>query len=67
MTPDGSSQVTLLPAQLGRLAELFPEGGAVRIFQDGSVITAFNGTTGITLNASGKPIENPNQEKFPLC
>lgn len=62
------SQVTLLPAQLGRLAEVFPDGGAVRLRQDGSTVNAFNGEIGITLNAKGRQItEDPNQEKLPLC
>ena len=61
-------QVALLPAQLSRLAEVFPEGGAVRITQDGSTVTAFNGEIGVTLNAKGRSIkEDPNQEKLNLC
>jgi hypothetical protein len=61
------SQATLLPAQLRRLAELFPEGGAVGIFQEGSVIEADNGKTRVRLDASGHPLDDPNQEKLPLC
>lgn len=62
-----SSQVTLLPAQLGRLAELFPDGSPVNISVKYSVIVATNGHTIVMLNAEGHPIENPDQETFPLC
>lgn len=63
----GPSQVALLPAQLSRLAELFPEGGAVGISQEGSAIHAYNGSMSVTLNAQGKRLDDNNQEKFPLC
>jgi len=49
-------QVVLLPAQLNRLAELFPENGAVKIFQDGSVITATDGIKSVVLNAQGEEV-----------
>lgn len=66
MDDDSDGQVTLLPVQLGRLAALFSEGGAVRISQKGSTITAFNGIDGVTLNSAGKKIYvNPDQES--LC
>jgi hypothetical protein len=65
---NSDGQVTLLPAQLGRLAKLYSEGGAVRISQKGSTITAFNGTDGVTLNSAGHKItHNPDQETFPLA
>ena len=68
MTPSSPSQVTLLPAQLGRLAKLFPEGGAVAISQNGgSVISATNGIKSVKLNAQGDPLdENPDQETLSL-
>lgn len=56
MSIHSSGQVTLLPAQLSRLAELFRENGAVKIFQDGSVVTANNGKTGVVLNAQGEDV-----------
>lgn len=66
MSTDNDGQVTLLPVQLGRLASLFSEGGAVRISQKGSTITAFNGIHGVTLNSAGTKINvNPDQES--LC
>lgn len=67
MSQRSYSQATLLPAQLSRLAELFPDGGAVAIFQHGSVIEASNGIKSVTLNAEGKLLDDPNQEKLPLC
>jgi hypothetical protein len=66
VSSNSDGQVTLLPAQLGRLASLFSEGGAVRISQKGSTITAFNGTDGVTLNSAGHKVNvNPDQES--LC
>jgi hypothetical protein len=47
-------QVVLLPAQLDRLATVFPEGGAVKIFQSGSVVTASNGDKQVILDGQGK-------------
>lgn len=62
------SQVTLLPTQLSRLAELFPTGGAVGIRQDGSTVLATNGVKSTKLDAQGEPIpDNPDQESLPLC
>lgn len=60
-------QVTLLPAQLGRLAELFSEGGAVGISQNGSTVQANNGKMDVTLNARGDLRYPPEQEKLPPC
>ena len=60
-------QVVLLPAQLSRLAELFPDGGAIAISQDGSVVSAFNGTSKFVLDAEGKPLFNHTQETYPKC
>jgi len=49
--------VVLLPAQLNRLAELFSDvDGAVKIFQDGSVVTATNGQKSVVLNAKGEEV-----------
>lgn len=67
MNNSPNSQVTLLPVQLGRLAELYPTGGAVRVSQDGSTLTAYNGDKTVKLNANGDRIDNPDQEQFPLC
>lgn len=70
MNPLGLSQVILLPAQLGRLAELYPDGGAVDISQTGSVISAHNGTMSVKLDAQGHKLDDPkhpNQETLPLC
>lgn len=59
--------MVLLPAQLNRLAELFPEGGAVAISQDGSVVSATNGESKFVLDAKGHPLFNSTQETFPKC
>ena len=68
MTPlNGPGQVTLLPSQLGRLAELYQDGGAVAISQNGSTVTAHNGELRVQLNAAGECLDNPDQEQFPLC
>jgi len=65
--PPRPGQVVLLPAQLNRLAELFPDGAAVGISQDGSVISAFNGTQKVVLDAQGDPLTNSTQETYPKC
>jgi len=70
VNPSGPGQVTLLPAQLGRLAELYPDGGAVGISQTGSVVSANNGTMSVKLDAQGHKLDDPkhpNQEILPLC
>jgi len=67
VSPSSPGQVTLLPAQLGRLAELYPDGGAVGISQTGSVVSANNGTMSVKLNAQGRRLDDPNQETLPLC
>lgn len=61
------SQVVLLPPQLSRLAEEFPEGGAVAISQNGSVISAFDGEKKVVLNAQGDPLGHSTQETYPKC
>jgi hypothetical protein len=61
------SQVVLLPSQLSRLAEQFPDGGAVAISQNGSVTSAFNGEKKVVLNAEGKSLTNSTQETYPKC
>lgn len=71
MKTNSFSQATrlgvLFPPQLCRLAELFPEGGAVGIFQEGSTITAHNGTKSVKLNAQGKILEETDLEAHPPC
>lgn len=67
MTPGHYGQVVLLPAQLNRLAELFTDGHAVAISQDGSVVSASNGTQKVVLNAKGDPLVESNQETYPKC
>lgn len=67
MTPSSPSQVTLLPAQLGRLAKLFPDGGAVGISQNGSTVLASNGINSVKLDAQGDRLDKTDQETFPLC
>lgn len=66
MSTNGHSRATrtwvLFPVQLCRLAELFPEGGAVGIFQDGSTITAHNGAKSVRLNAQGDILEETTLE-----
>jgi len=57
----------LFPEQLRRLAELFPEGGAVGIFQDGSTITAYNGTKSVRLDALGSILDETDLETHPPC
>lgn len=57
--------MTLLPEQLGRLAELYPEGGAVILYQNGSTVYANNGSKRFTVNAQGTIVDNPDQES--LC
>lgn len=65
VSTDSDGQVTLLPVQLRRLASRFSEGGAVRISQTGSTITASNGTDGVTLNSAGHRVNiNPDQESM---
>jgi hypothetical protein len=65
--PNPRPQVVLLPSQLVHLAEEFPTGGAVGISQDGSVVSAFNGTKKVVLNAKGDPLTDSNQETYPKC
>jgi len=59
--------VVLLPSQLSCLAEQFPDGAAVGISQNGSVVSAFNGTTKVVLNAEGDPLIESLQETYPQC
>lgn len=59
-------RVTILPEQVRRLAELSQESpGAIEIVQRGSVLHFNNGTTKLSVNASGGHIHNDNQEQ--LC
>lgn len=67
MSPSWSSQVVLFPDQLNRLAEEFPDGGAVAISQNGSVVAAFNGTHKVVLDAKGDPLDHSTQETYPKC
>lgn len=60
MIQNGPGQVTLLPAQLCRLAKLFPEGGAVGISQNGSTVLASNGVDSVKLDAQGDRIDKPD-------
>lgn len=69
MTPPGVSerQVTLLPAQLRRLASLAEESsGTIGITQDvglgGSVLQIQTGSRTLYIDATGQDLQHPNQE-----
>lgn len=68
MPAPSRSQVTLLPAQLLRLAELARVGiGAVGISQFGtSVIEVNTGADIFKINAQGEDV-NPNPDQEQLC
>jgi hypothetical protein len=60
-------RVTILPEQVRRLAELSQEKDcAIEIVQRGSVLIFFDGSTKLSINARGNPVNtNPDQET--LC
>lgn len=65
MSAEGS-RVTILPAQVRRLAELSAQGeGAIAMVQNGSSLYLDNGTTQLHINANGDDLNPPNQEQ--LC
>lgn len=58
-------RVTILPAQVRRLAELSAEGpGAIEVSQYGSVLKYNNSRTKLTVNADGHDIHPPKQERL---
>lgn len=58
-------QVTLLPAQLSRLASLAQElGKAIGVSQDGSVLHVNTGDSKFDIDASGNTLHPPTQEKL---
>lgn len=62
MQPE-NGRVTLLPAQIRRLAELSAHNtGAIEVLQYGSVLKFNNGNTKLAVNADGEDIHPVNQE-----
>jgi hypothetical protein len=58
-------QVTLLPAQLSRLASLAQElGKAIGVSQDGSVLHINTGESKFDIDARGNTLHPPTQEKL---
>ena len=56
-------RVTILPAQVRRLAELSAESPvAIEVLQYGSVLSLNNRHTKLTVNADGNDIHPPKQE-----